>query len=381
MTIFKTFFKVGKKYIGSIIMYSAIFLSIALAIAKFNGNTTVEDFKASRVKVAVFDHDNSKLSRGMLSYLEEKHTVVEVKEDLDAIRDSLYQRTAEYVIIIPSGFESGMSGNGEESLLEVYKLPGSMASQFMDMAINTFLSTYRGYLAADMEQGEAYEKTIQTINLQTEVNFHAGKEAPSYAPIHYFYQYIPYALISVIVLAIGPILIVFQDGPIKRRILCSRVSSLSKNISLMSASGIYTLLIVLAYFVCSILIYQGDVFNQAGLFRLLNVLIYAFVCLAFAFLMSVLTNKSQLLNMFTNVFGLGSCFLCGVFVPRIWLSEGVAAIGRFLPAYWYVNVEEALCSADAAAASTMATGYLVQILYGVAVFVIALVLAQYKRKA
>ena len=83
MTIFKTFFKVGKKYIGSIIMYSAIFLSIALAIAKFNGNTTVEDFKASRVKVAVFDHDNSKLSQGMLSYLEENHTVVEVKEDVD----------------------------------------------------------------------------------------------------------------------------------------------------------------------------------------------------------------------------------------------------------------------------------------------------------
>ena len=109
-------------------------------------------------------------------------------------------------------------------------------------------------------------------------------------------------------------------------------------------------------------------------------LIYAFVCLAFAFLLSMLTSKSQLLNIFTNVFGLGSSFLCGVFVPRMWLSDGVVAIGRFLPAYWYVNVEEALCSGEAAASSVIATGYLVQILYGVAVFVIALVLSQYKRK-
>ena len=380
MTIFKTFFKVARKYIGNIFMYTAIFLSIVLVIAKVNNNITAEDFMASQVKVAVFDHDNSDLSKGMVQYLNEHHKMVKVEEELNAIRDRLYQRTVEYVIIIPEGFGESLTGEGETLTLDVYKLPGSMTSQFMDMAIDTFLSTYRGYLAAGIEPEEAYAKTVDTIGLQTDVAFYSGKEAPAYAPIHYFYMYVPYALISVVVLAIGPILIVFNNGQIKNRINCSRVSAFRKNMSLMAGSGIYTVLIVLIYFVITCILYKEDVFNTIGVFRVLNMLLYAFVCLAFAFLMSLLTSKSHLLNMFTNVFGLGSSFLCGVFVPRMWLSDGVVAIGRFLPAYWYVNVEEALCSGEAAASSVIATGYLVQILYGVAVFVIALVLSQYKRK-
>lgn len=380
MTIFKTFFKVGRKYIGNIFMYSGIFLSIVLVIASVNGNTTTEEFMASEVKVAVFDHDNSDLSKGMVQYLEENHNLLEIEEDLNTIRDRLYQRRVEYVIIIPEGFGESFAGEGEKLSLDVYKLPGTMTSQFMDMALDTFLSTYRGYLAAGMELSEAYAKTVNTIAVQTDVAFYSGKEAPVYAPIHFFYMYVPYALISVVVLAIGPILIVFNNGQIKSRINCSRVSAFRKNMSLMAGSGIYTVLIVLIYFVISLVLYKSDVFNTAGIFRVLNMLIYAFVCLAFAFLLSLLTSKSHLLNIFTNVFGLGSSFLCGVFVPRMWLSDGVVAIGRFLPAYWYVNVEEALCSGEVAASSVIATGYLVQILYGVAVFVIALVLSQYKRK-
>lgn len=380
MTIFKTFFKVGRKYIGNIFMYTGIFLSIVLVIAKFNGNTAAEEFMASEVEVAVFNHDNSALSKGMVQYLEEHHKLLEIEESLNTIRDSLYQRKVEYVIIIPEGFGESFAGEGEKLSLDVYKLPGTMTSRFMDMAIDIFLTTYRGYLAAGMAQEEAYEKTISTIAVQTDVAFYSGEEAPVYDPIHFFYMYVPYALISVVVLAIGPILIVFNNGQIKSRINCSRVSVFKKNMSLMAGSAVYTALIVLFYVAITLVLYKGEIFKVAGVFRVLNMLIYAFVCLAFAFLLSMLTSKSQLLNVFTNVFGLGSSFLCGVFVPRIWLSEGVADVGRFLPAYWYVNVEEALCSGDAASAGVIITGYLVQILYGVAVFVIALVLSQYKRK-
>jgi len=84
--------------------------------------------------------------------------------------------------------------------------------------------------------------------------------------------------------------------------------------------------------------------------------------------------------MFSNVFGLSSSFLCGIFVPREFLSDSVAAFGRFLPAYWYINVEDALCNFSPEAYSTITTGYLVQVLYGVAVLVIALVIGQYQRR-
>ena len=155
---------------------------------------------------------------------------------------------------------------------------------------------------------------------------------------------------------------------------------MKKNIALLSASSLYTLAIVLFYFIISLILYSADVTADTILFRLLNVVVQAFVCLAFTFLFSLLTKKAALLSMFSNVFGLGSSFLCGIFVPREYLSDSVAAFGRFLPAYWYINVEDALCNFSPEAYSTITTGYLVQVLYGVAVLVIALVIGQYQRR-
>ena len=43
MTVFNAFMKVIKKHIGSIIMYTCIFLSIAISISKNNTNNTIEN--------------------------------------------------------------------------------------------------------------------------------------------------------------------------------------------------------------------------------------------------------------------------------------------------------------------------------------------------
>ena len=42
--------------------------------------------------------------------------------------------------------------------------------------------------------------------------------------------------------------------------------------------------------------------------------------------------------MIANILGLGMSFLCGIFVPQAFLGNTVLAIGRFLPAYWYVRI-------------------------------------------
>ena len=379
MTVFKTFFKMAKKHIGNLIMYTAIFLSITLFIAN-NNEATVENYTGSAVRVAIFDEDNSDLSKALADYLDIQHDLVSLENDLDAIRDALYIRQAEYVITIPQGFETSVLAESEENLLEVYKLPSSVTAQFVDMSVNSFLSTYSAYLAGGFTATEAYEKTLQTIDTQSEVTFY-NKETLNETPkIHFYYVYLPYALISITILCIGPMLISFNRAQVKDRVNCSRLSSFTKNMSLLCASSIYTLALVLFYFIISMLLYSTDVTADTILLRLINMAIQAFVCLAFTFLFSLLTNKIGLLNIFSNVFGLGSSFLCGIFVPREFLSDSVASFGRFLPAYWYINVEDALCNLTSEAYSTITTGYLVQVLYGVAVLVIALVIGQYQRR-
>ena len=364
---------------GNFIMYTAIFLSITMFIAQNNINN-VESYAGSTVRVAIFDEDNSDLSKGLTTYLDMQHELVTIDKDLDAIRDALYIRKAEYVITIPQGFETAVLESISEKNLEVYKLPGSVTAQFVDLSIDTFLSTYKAYLAGGFSSAQAYEKTLQTIEAQSVVSFYNKESGNTFPRIHYFYVYIPYALISITILCIGPMLIGFQRTQIKDRVNCSKVSSLKKNMALLSASSLYTLVIVLFYFIISLILYSSDVTADTILFRLLNVAVQAFVCLSFTFLFSLLTKKVALLSMFSNVFGLGSSFLCGIFVPREYLSDTVANIGRFLPAYWYVNVENAICEFSPKVYSTITTGYLVQVLYGVAVLVIALVIGQYQRR-
>lgn len=92
MQVFKTFFKIAKKYRGSTIMYILIFMSIVLTIAANKDNSSVEDFQTSTIDVAVFDHDNSALSKGLVKYLEGHQKLVTIEENSDSFKDNLYSR-------------------------------------------------------------------------------------------------------------------------------------------------------------------------------------------------------------------------------------------------------------------------------------------------
>ena len=380
MTVFRTFFKIASKYIASFIMYSAIFLGIVTLIAMNGKSQSTTDFVAAGVKTVVFDHDESRLSQGLTDYLAQNHQMITIDEDIDIFRDKIYNREVGYILTIPKGYEKSVLEGTSDTVLEVYMLPGSISGQFMDMAVNTFVSTYCGYLVSGFDAEEAYENTMTTIDVKADVTFASGKVETEYDEVHSFYIYLPYALISVIILSVGPVLIVYNKEEIKTRISCSRVSNVKKNLSLIAGCGVCSLLIISIYVLASLLLYPGKVLDDVFIYRLLNLLVHTFVCVSFAFLFSVLTRTSNLLNMFSNVLGLGSSFLCGIFVPRYWLSDGVNAVGHFLPAYWYVNVEEAVSDIEHAAMSTITMGYVVQLLYGIAVLVIAMILSQYRKK-
>lgn len=374
MTVFNTFFKIGKKHIGMLITYTIIFMGLALAVAAENKKTNLENFTASMVHVAVFDHENSALSRGLIQYLSETQDIVEVSDELDEIRDAVYKREVEYVVTIPENFS-------ECKTIDAYKLPTSAAARLMDFNIENFIGTYEGYLTCGLEEAEAYSKTIETLKKEAEVAMYDGKSAAVYEDNHYFYVYLPYALISVIILTIGPVLIAFNEGEVKRRTECSKISASKRNIELIAGCGVFAGVVVLVYILSSIVLYRDSMLNVAGALRVLNVIIYTLVSLAVVYLLSQVVKKENMLGMFANVIGLGSSFLCGIFVPRYLLADSVAAIGRFLPAYWYVNAEEAICNFDGAITAELGWGLGVQFLYAVALLVLAVAIGQFRKKA
>ena len=69
MQVYKVFFQILNKQKGQIIMYLGIFMGIALAVSSQEGKSTEVAFEASSYQFAVFDEDNSAVSKALVQYL------------------------------------------------------------------------------------------------------------------------------------------------------------------------------------------------------------------------------------------------------------------------------------------------------------------------
>ena len=58
MQVYKTFFKVAKKYTGGCLVYLAVFLFLMVGMSYLSSNDTNNKFVASTVKFTVIDEDN-----------------------------------------------------------------------------------------------------------------------------------------------------------------------------------------------------------------------------------------------------------------------------------------------------------------------------------
>lgn len=383
MQVFKSFFKISKKYLGTTICFAIVFLVLSLSLANQQSNNSVDDFKNYQLKLSIFDYDNSQISESLCKYLESKHTIIELEDDIDEFRDAMYSRKVHYILVIPEGFGASLSNtdtNNATALLDSYKL-SSYAAQFADMQIDKFISIYSTYLKIGADATTAYENTLKTIEKQVDVAITEQEETGSETPyISIYYQYLPYLFIASIVSAISPILISFNKVEMQKRTFCSSYSHIKYNISLILGCCVFTLAIFMLYLITSFVIEPSVMFSTAGLLMIINAILAAITALAFGFLFAQLTDSMNIISALSNIFGLGSSFLCGVFVPREYLGDTVTNIGKFLPAHWYINVNQEISGTTIGNTSTILSGYIVQILFIVALFTMAIVANKIKNR-
>ena len=269
MTVFSTFLKVTKKYIGTIIMYTCIFLSVALMVTRFNKQDYIESFKSTRLAVAYFNHSDSVLADKLIKYISDNHDIkTGIPENIDSIRDEIYNRNIDYVLIIPEDF-------GTEHTVSAYKLPGSFSAEFMDMSIENFIKTYLAYDAMGIDENTAYENTLKTVSMSTEVAISDNSTKTVYSAEHYYYNYMPYILLMAIVTSLAPALMSFNKQEVEKRTLCSGMTIARRNVSLALGSVILTLAITAIYFICSFFMYGSAMFTKAGAIIMLNSVVYA----------------------------------------------------------------------------------------------------------
>lgn len=384
MQVFKTFFKILRSHLPSIMIYFIIFATISILITTFTGNDNLNStFTESKVDIAVIDHDNSEISQALYQYLDTTQNIVSIEDNRDKMSDELYYRTVRYILIIPENFGADFTATGSNNFLENIKEPNSTSGYYIDNQINQYLKKLYTYKSAGYDTAKAVELTNQTIDIKTSVTMLEGNSTTNdKSQITYFFQYLPYIFVCILIISLGAILITFRETDLSARIRCSALSVTRFNAQLILASFAFSLIVWLVFILLAIVLYHDTFFTMNGLLYCINSLVMLMFAMSFTFMVSHLVKTRNSLDMVGNVSGLGLSFLGGIFVPLELLSKGVVAFARFLPAYWYIKAGDVADQFNGSSADIHQYLYYigVEFLFVIAALSIALAIAKLKRR-
>lgn len=370
MQTFKAFYKTTTKHIGTIIMYVVIFLIISFMMSTMLSEK-ISEVTLAKVNIAVFDYDNSVLSKGLYDYLNRTHTIIDIEDNDEIIKDELFNRNVAYVLTIPEGFS--------EDFTKLYhsELPGSMYSTLIDSQINQYLNTLSAYSYENDET--AVKLTDEAISHNVKINSF-NETASGTSHFYNFFLYLSYTFIALVISSLGAILIIFRNKDLSARIQCSALSITKRNLSLTACCAIYSLVIWALFMIMGICMFGGKMFDTRGLLLMVNSLAILIVAVALTYFISFFASLNTL-NIAANILGLGSSFLCGVFIPTYILSDSVLNVAKFLPSYWYVKACDIIYYSSEIDHNTYWSCIGIQLLFAAALFAAALAASRIKKKA
>lgn len=340
MQVFKTFFKIAKKHMVQVIIYTVVFLILIMLMSFSAKKTQTEQFSSKSIDITIIDHDNSELSEGIRTFLDARHNIVELeKTDAESLTDNLFYQRISYVLTIPAGFEENFLHEKNLSLSHTMR-QDSASGFFVNHQLDSFLNAVNLYLVGGASLSDAITKTLTHMGnspaVESVVFEQTGKSTNN--TMFYYFQYLGYIFLMIFAVSIVPILTTFQDADLHARISCSSTSSKKRSLQIGLGCVCYSLCAWILFMLLALILFKPEnLFSEQGKLCLLNSFIYTLICTAITLLLSSFHLKDNSLNLVSNIVGLGMSFLCGVFVPQWFLAEKVLLFGRFFPAYWYIR--------------------------------------------
>ena len=334
MTVFKNYFKIVKKFLPIIIIYTVIFTFFAVWASNTENGTNI--FGESKPKVVIINNDEeSKLTNIFIEYVKEKAEIIEIETDEKTIKDGLFYREMDYVIDIPKGFSKSFK-NGNETQIKTLKVPDSYTSTYAEMLFNRFWNIAKVYMEIGMTEEQIVEIILDDLKEETKISM-LDENKNDVERIGYFYNFYNYTIIATEVFVVGMLLNIFNNSNIKRRNIVSPFSYKKINLQLFLANALITFLMWLVYAVIAFILFKEAMCTINGLLILLNSFVFCITVLSIAFLIGILVKNKEAQNGIVNVIALGSSFISGAFVPQELLSDFVLNIAKVIPSYWFVK--------------------------------------------
>jgi ABC-2 type transport system permease protein len=382
MQVFKAYFGIIRKNMGQMMIYLGIFLGLSVAFASLGVGNVVEEFAESRPRIALFDEDDSVLSRGFVAYLEGETELVAIPDEENALRDALFFRDVVFILRIPAGFAEDLS-SGRSPTLERRVVEDSIYGALVDRMVNRyFLSAeaYRTFLP-EMTDAVLVDSIAEDLAKESSVRVvDTPGEAPSRlsASVYYF-NYFAYSLFAILLLGICSFLLTFNDPDLKRRNDASPMRALSMNLQLIAGNSLFAVVVWAILFSVSFLLFGRDLMDPIALYYGVNTLTYTLVCVSISFAVGSIIRSRGAQAAVVNILALGLSFLTGVFVPQEMLSASVLRIGSFTPTYWFVRANRLIIAQGAGPelfSGAITRELIMQGVFIVALFTVAILIRQ-----
>ena len=337
MTVFKTFWKVVSKYKGTIILYTVML--IVFGGLNMSSNNTDIIFTNSKPDILIISKDEEKgLTKNLINYMKDNSNIIDVKKEEESINDALFYRDVNYIIYIPENYrESVLNKDNPEINI---KSSGDYESSLANMILSRYIQVQNIYLDSSKNEEELINNINNSLNKKSKVEIVSKLDTSKIEKSSSYFNFASYSIMDIIIFIICLVLSSFKN--IKKRTIISSMNYKKYNQKLLVASIGYSLIVWLLFIILGIIILGNIMFSLQGLIYCLNALIFTFVCLTLALLISTIIDNKNAISGIVNVIALGQAFLCGAFVPAEWLPKSVLNIAHILPAYWYINTNDLL---------------------------------------
>ncbi len=342
MTVFKTFWQVVKRYKGTIIGFTIML--VIFGTINMSSNDVTSTFKESKPDIIIVNNDNTTLSNDLVSYFKETANIIDVKNTERAIDDAIFYRDASYVIYIPDGYEESIL-NGGNGNIEI-KSSGDYTSNLAEMLLTRYIKTIKVLSKEYSDKTTLLSKVNSVLDENSKVELTTKINTTELTRLSRYYNFASYTLIAVILFIICLVLSSFNKENTRKRIIVSSMDYKKHNKYILIASSLYSLFVVILYTILAFIIFGSLTFSERGLLYILNTFIFSFVALCMALFISTLVKSKEAVSGIVNVVALSQAFLCGAFIPTMWLPESVIKIAHLLPAYWYINTNDFLAELE-----------------------------------
>ena len=343
MTVFKTFWKIVNKYKGTIILYTVMLISFGGINLASNDTTTT--FTSTLPNIAIVNNDQkSVLTNNLISYLSENSKVVDIENDEEKINDALFYRDVSYVVYIPKNYTNDVL-KGMNPTIDI-KSTNDYTSSLEEMMLTDYLNLQNTYLKLTTDQTKLTNYINDTLKDKSKVVLTSKVDTKSLSKVSRYFNFASYSILAVVIFIITLVLTSFKDKTVNKRIVVSSMNFKKHNGLILKSSLLYALIVWALFSLLAIILLGKSVLNTRGLLLSLNTLVFTLQALTFALLISSLVNNKDAIGGIVNVVALGSAFLCGAFIPSIYLPEKVVSISHIFPAYYYNNSNDLVTSLE-----------------------------------